>query len=104
MMMSVEQSVECSAGETGVLRENVAQCQLVHQKFHMTRPGLEPGPPRWEANDYSALNGRKEAFVLPKIKETTSPLNHHTKYSYVTCPCIQLFGGNCDITKDTRNL
>jgi hypothetical protein len=26
-----------------------AQFHFVHYKSHMTRPGLEPGPPRWEA-------------------------------------------------------
>jgi hypothetical protein len=30
---------------------NLSQCHLVHQKSHMDWPGLEPGPPRWEAGD-----------------------------------------------------
>jgi hypothetical protein len=47
MRMIVEQLVEQKlAGETKVLGEN-----LPHHKSHMTRPGLEPGPPRWEASD-----------------------------------------------------
>jgi hypothetical protein len=38
--MIVEKQMECRlAGETEVLGEN------------MTRPGFEPGPPRWEAGD-----------------------------------------------------
>jgi hypothetical protein len=40
VMMSVEQQVECLAGESEVNR-----------KAHMTWPGLEPGSPRWDAND-----------------------------------------------------
>jgi hypothetical protein len=24
---------------------------FVHHKSHMIRPGLEPGPPRWEPSD-----------------------------------------------------
>jgi hypothetical protein len=36
-------------GETEVLGENMRH--FVHHKSHWTRPGLEPGPPRWEASD-----------------------------------------------------
>jgi hypothetical protein len=49
--MSVEQIVEYLEGETKALRENLPQCCFIHHKYHMTRPGLEPRPPQWEAND-----------------------------------------------------
>jgi hypothetical protein len=40
------------AGETEVLGENLPQRHFCpSQKSHMTRPGFEPGPPRWEAGD-----------------------------------------------------
>jgi hypothetical protein len=48
MMMSVEQSVKSLAGETVVLGENVPQYLFVHQKSHMTWPGLEPRLPLLE--------------------------------------------------------
>jgi hypothetical protein len=48
MMVTVEQLMEWRlAGETEVLAENLPQRQFVHHKSHMTRPGLEPRPPRW---------------------------------------------------------
>jgi hypothetical protein len=37
--------------ETEILGENQPQRHFVNQKSYMTRPGLEPGPPRWEASD-----------------------------------------------------
>jgi hypothetical protein len=37
--------------ETEVFGENLPQRNFVHHKSHMTRPGLEPGPPRWETSD-----------------------------------------------------
>jgi hypothetical protein len=51
-MVIVEKLVECRlARETEVLGENLPQRHFVHNKSHMTRPGFEPGPPRWEASD-----------------------------------------------------
>jgi hypothetical protein len=49
-VIMMEKLVECLAGETEVLGENLPQCRFVHHKPHML-PGREPGPPRWEASD-----------------------------------------------------
>jgi hypothetical protein len=50
--MIVEKQMECRlAGETKVLGENLPQLYFVHHKSHLTRPEVEPGPPRWEAGD-----------------------------------------------------
>jgi hypothetical protein len=51
-MVIVEKLVGCRlAGKTEVLGENLPQRHFVHHKFHMTRPGFEAGPPRWEVSD-----------------------------------------------------
>jgi hypothetical protein len=47
----MENLVEWMAGETEVPGENLPRRHFVHHKSHLTRPGIEPGPPRWEAND-----------------------------------------------------
>jgi hypothetical protein len=52
MRVIMEQLVEWRlVGETEVLGENLPQRHFAHHKSHMTRPGLKPGPPRWEASD-----------------------------------------------------
>jgi hypothetical protein len=49
--MNIEQLVERElTDETEGLGENLPQRHFVHHKSHMTRPGFEPGPPRWEAS------------------------------------------------------
>jgi hypothetical protein len=49
VIMMMEKLVECLAGETEVLGENLPQCRFVHSKPQML-PGREPGPPRWEVS------------------------------------------------------
>jgi hypothetical protein len=52
MRVTVEQLVEWRlAGETEVLGETLPSRHFVHNKSHITRPGLDPGPPLWEASD-----------------------------------------------------
>jgi hypothetical protein len=48
-VIMMEKSVECLAGETEVLGENLPQCRFVHHKPHML-PVREPRPPRWETS------------------------------------------------------
>jgi hypothetical protein len=50
-MVIVEKLVELRlARETEVLGENLPQRHFFHHKFHMNRPGFEPGPPLREAS------------------------------------------------------
>jgi hypothetical protein len=51
VIVRMENLVEWMAEETEVLGENLPWRHLVHHKSHLTRPGIEPGPPRWEASD-----------------------------------------------------
>jgi hypothetical protein len=32
--------------------KNLSQCQFVHHKFHVDCPGIEPGPPLWQAGEW----------------------------------------------------
>jgi hypothetical protein len=50
--MNVEQLIDgILVGETEVFRENLPQCHFVNHKSHMSWPGIEPGPSRWETGD-----------------------------------------------------
>jgi hypothetical protein len=52
--MIVEKQMECRlAGETtrSSRRKPAPRSLLSITKSHMTGPGFEPGPPRWEASD-----------------------------------------------------
>jgi hypothetical protein len=52
MIMNVQQSAERElTGEAEALGENRPQYHFVHQKSHMTRTGIEPGPLPWGAGD-----------------------------------------------------
>jgi hypothetical protein len=47
-MVTVDKLVEWRlAGETEELGENLPQRHFVHHKSYMTRPGFEPGTPRF---------------------------------------------------------
>jgi hypothetical protein len=83
MMVSVEQSVEWELpGETEVLAQNLPRCHFAHQKSHVTWPGLEPGPPRWEAGDSSPelLNGQNLSYSETTKQQIYQPLQTERKY------------------------
>jgi hypothetical protein len=67
-MLIMEQLVERRfAGETEVLGENLPQRHFVYHKSRMTRAGLEPGPPRWEASDCPPELWHDFSLALDKI-------------------------------------
>jgi hypothetical protein len=50
--MIVEKQMECKlAGKLKFLEKTCPSATLSITKFHMTGPGFEPGPPRWEAGN-----------------------------------------------------
>jgi hypothetical protein len=42
---------EIDKGKPKYSGKNLSQCHFVHNKSHMDWPGIEPGPPQWEAGD-----------------------------------------------------
>jgi hypothetical protein len=51
VIVRMKNLVEWMAGETEVLGGILPRRHFVHHKSHLTRHGIEPGPPRWEASD-----------------------------------------------------
>jgi hypothetical protein len=51
VIVRMENLVESMAGVTEVLGENLPLRHFVYHKSHLTRSGIESGPPWWEASD-----------------------------------------------------
>jgi hypothetical protein len=98
LIMMMENLVEWRlAGETEVLGENPPQCHFVHHKSHLTRPGIEPGPPRWEPRDYllELWRGPLSGELVPTLGDrgccVVSATNHNGRYFRFSRPEPLLF-------------
>jgi hypothetical protein len=88
-MVTVEQLVEWRlGGETKVLAENLPQRHFVHHKSHMTRHGLESGPPWWETSDWQL-----ELWRGLSLRNTLSDENGSVVYNCCWPSPAQPFSG-----------
>jgi hypothetical protein len=71
------------AGETEVLAPNPPQLHFVHHKSHLTRPGIEPGPPRWEAATNRLSYGAAKISLNVGVWNVNSELIRDKKDSLV---------------------
>jgi hypothetical protein len=55
--------------------KNLAQCHFVHHKFHMTWPGLEPWPSRWEGGDGTAFD-RGNWLIITRYLKFSNDIDH----------------------------
>jgi hypothetical protein len=93
MMVNVEQSVEWElAGETDVLGENLPQHRFVHHKSHKTLPGLEPWPPRWEADDYppELWHGLQMKYYVDTVVKLVLQTVRHIAYNLLVLLLLRL--------------
>jgi hypothetical protein len=63
--------------KTEVLGENLPQRHFAYHKSHMTRPGFEPGPPRWEASGYNRLSygAAHSTYLLTELNTSWEAVN-----------------------------
>jgi hypothetical protein len=47
--------------------KTLSQCHFVHHKSHMDWPGIEPGPPRWEAGDWLPEPLHGQVYILLNV-------------------------------------
>ena len=52
MLSVAEIEWACSNDGTILTGDDLSQWHLVHHKYHMDRPGIEPGPARWEVRHW----------------------------------------------------
>ena len=81
------------SGTGGKIRETpegthrkICPCQYVGNKSHTDRPGIEPGPPQWEAGHWSSTVVYKNQFLPPRVNSFHNRARKiNTVYVYNRC-------------------
>ena len=91
---------EIDRGKPKNSEKNLFQCHFVYHKSHMDRPGIEPGPPRWEFMAVTKTDNYlwkiDLCLILTKYSETKIQNNQH--YSRFNSWKLRMYSMFCNTT------
>jgi hypothetical protein len=88
--MTVEKQMNVDwQGKPKFSEKTCPSATFVHHKIHMTRPGFEPGPPRWKPATNRLSYGAACRGSLGKVKKKRDKMEEEKKNR--RNPCSTLF-------------